>query len=67
MTLKRDHYYTNVAGVHHMKPAGVYQAQFHWHEGEGSLTLDLVSNRTADASSKRSMSHPCAYHGLSFI
>ena len=27
-----------------MEPAGTYHAQFHWHEGEGRLTLDHVKN-----------------------
>ena len=67
ITLKRDHYYTDVAGVQHMEPAGACQAEFHWQEGEGRLTLDPVSKRTADASSKRSISHPFAYHGLPFL
>ncbi len=26
-----------------MEPARAYQAQFHWHEGEGRLTLDPMS------------------------
>jgi len=67
ITLKRDHYYTIVAGVQHMELAGAYQAKFHWHEGEGHLTLDLVSKRNTDASSMRSVSHPFAYHGMTFL
>jgi hypothetical protein len=29
ITLRWDHYFTTVEGVHHMEPAGAYQAQFH--------------------------------------
>ena len=65
--LQQDHYYTTAAGAQQVEPAGAYQAQFHWHEGEGGLTLDPVSKRTADASSRRSISHPFAYHGLPYV
>ena len=34
VTLRQDHHYTTAVGVHHMEPLGMYQAQFHWHEGE---------------------------------
>jgi len=67
ITLRRDHGYTTVAGAHQVEQAGAYQAQFHWHEGEGRLTLDPVSKRTADSSSRQSISHPFAYHGLPFL
>jgi hypothetical protein len=39
----------------------------HWHEGEGRLTLDPVSKRTTDSSTRRSVSHPFAYHGLQYL
>ena len=67
ITLRRDHSYTTVAGARQVEQAGAYQAQFHWHEGEGRLTLDPVSKRTADSSARRSISHPFAYHGLPFL
>jgi len=51
----------------HIEPTGDYQAQFHWHDEEGRLTLDPVSSRTADTSSRKSISHPFAYHGLPYI
>jgi hypothetical protein len=35
ITLRRELHYTTAAGAHHTEPAGLYQAQFHWHEGEG--------------------------------
>jgi len=43
------------------------QAQFHWHEGESRLTLNPVSRRNADTSSRRSVSSPFAYHGLPYL
>jgi len=67
ISLRRDHHFTTAAGVHHTETAGAYQAQFHWHEGEGRLTLDPVSKRTADSSARRSVSHPFAYHGLPYL
>jgi hypothetical protein len=66
ITLRRDHHYTAFFGAHHVKPAS-YRAQFHWHEEEGQLTLDHVSKRTADSSSRRSVSHPFAYHGMPYL
>jgi len=50
-----------------MEPTGTYQAQFHWHDGEGRLTLDPVSRRKADSSARRSVSHPFAYHGMPYL
>jgi len=67
ITLRRDHGYTTGAGAYHVEQAWAYKAQFHWHEGEGRMTLDLVLKRTADSSSRRSISHPFAYHGLPFL
>jgi hypothetical protein len=67
ITLRRDHYFPTVKGAHHIKPAGAYQALFHWHEGACRLALDPVSRRTTDTSSRRSVSHPFAYHGLSYL
>jgi hypothetical protein len=67
ITLRKDHYFTTATGAPQMETAGEYQAQFHWHEGEGRLTLDPVSKRTADSSSRRSVSHPFAYHGLPYL
>jgi hypothetical protein len=67
ITLRRDRSFTTVSGAHQVEQAGAYQAQFHWHEGEGRLTLDPVSKRTADSSSRPSISHPFAYHGLPFL
>jgi hypothetical protein len=40
---------------------------FHCHDGEGRLTLDHVSKRTADASSRSSVSHSFAYHGMPYL
>ena len=65
--LHEDHHYTHVFGAQHVEPTDAYQAQFYWHEGGGRLTLDPVSKRTADSSSRRSVSHPFAYHGLSYL
>ncbi len=39
--------YSSSTGVLHVEPVGSYHAQFHWHEGDGRLTLDPVSARTA--------------------
>ena len=65
--LRRDHRYESVSGAHHVESAGVYQAQFHWHEGEGRLTMYPVSRRTTDSSSRRFVSCPFAYHGLPYL
>jgi hypothetical protein len=67
VTLRQDHHFTTVAGAHHTEPAGSYEAQFHWHEVEGRLTIDPVSRRTADSSARRSVSNPFAYHGLPYL
>jgi hypothetical protein len=67
ITLRMDHHYETVLGANHVESAGAYQAQFHWHDGEGRLTLDPVSRRTADASARRSVSGPFAYHGLPYL
>ncbi len=67
ITMRQDHHYTTAAGAHHMEPTGTYKAQFHWHEGEGRMTLDLVSRRTADSYARRSVSHPFAYHGMPYL
>jgi hypothetical protein len=50
-----------------VEPAGSYQAQFHWHDGEGRLTLDPVVVRTTDMVSRKSISHPFAYHSLPYM
>ena len=68
ITLRNDHHFLTVAGAHHTEPTWPYQAQFHWHEGEGRLTIDFVPRRTtADASARRSVSNPFAYHGLPYL
>ena len=67
ITLREDHHYTTVSGAHHVEPASAYHAQFHWHEGKGRLTLEPISKRTADSSSRRFVSHPFAYHGLPYL
>jgi hypothetical protein len=56
-----------VNGSLHVEPTWAYQAQFQWHDGEGRLTLVLVSNRTGDGSHRCSIFHPFAYHGLPYI
>jgi len=58
ITLRKEHHYTTVEGARHMEPVGAYQAHIHWHEGADRLALDPVSQRTADASSIRYVSHP---------
>jgi hypothetical protein len=65
--LYTDHSYTSATGVLHVEPAGSYQAQFHWHDGEGRLTLDPVSARLTDLTDRKSISHPFAYHGLPYL
>jgi len=50
-----------------VEPVGAYQAQFRRHDGEGRLTLDPVSRRTADSFSRRFVSGPIAYHGLPYL
>jgi hypothetical protein len=67
ITLRKDHHYTIVSGAQHVEPASAYHAQFHWHEGEGRLTLDPVSRWTVDSSSRRSVSNPFAYHGQPYL
>jgi hypothetical protein len=67
ITLRKDHHFITATGTPQVEAAGAYQAQFHWHEGEGRLTLDPVSKRTADSSTRRSVSHPFAYHGLPYL
>jgi hypothetical protein len=67
ITFRRELHYTTAAGAHHTEHVELYQAQFLWHEGEGRLTLDHVSKRTADSSSRRSVSHLFAYHGLPYL
>ena len=67
ITLRQEHHFTTVAEAHHTEPAGFYHAQFHWYEGEGRMTIDLVSRRTADSSARCSASNPFAYHGMSYL
>ena len=67
VTLMKDHFFNSATGRQHMELAGADQSQLRWHEGEGRLTLDPVSKRIADASSRRSISHPFAYHGLPYL
>jgi hypothetical protein len=62
--LYSDHSYTTATRVMHVEPAGSYQAQFHWHDGEGRLTLDPFVVRSTDMASRKSMSHPFVYNGL---
>jgi hypothetical protein len=62
-----DHHYTTATGILQVEPAGSYQAQFHWHEGEGRLTLDPVAARSTDLYARKSISHPFAYHGLPYL
>ncbi len=38
--------------VLHVEPHGSYQAQFHWHDGEGRLTLDPVAVRVTAMTSR---------------
>ena len=67
ITLKRDYPYNTTSETEHIKPVVAYQAQFHEHEGEGRLTMDPVPNWHANASSRRSVSHPFAYYGLPYL
>ena len=65
--LRVDHPFSTCNGIIHVESAGKYQAQFHWHDGEGRLTLDPVSSRIMDSSMRKSISHPLAYHGLPYM
>ena len=65
--LRVDHLFNTFSCILHVEPAGNYQARFYWHDGEGRLTLDPVSSRTADSSLRKSISHPFAYHGLPYM
>jgi hypothetical protein len=65
--LYADHTYTIATGVLHVEPDGSYQAQFHWHDGEGRLTLDPVAARSTDLTEQMSISHPFAYHDLPYM
>jgi len=67
INLRRDHYYHTAAGAQHTESAGHYQAQFHWHCGEGRLTLDPLSKRTVGAFDRRYVSRPFAYHGMPYL
>jgi hypothetical protein len=62
-----EHSFITTTCILHIEPAGNYQAQFNWHDGEWWLTLDPASSRTADTSSRKSISHLFAYHGLSYM
>ena len=61
------HNFTCANDALHVKPAGAYQAQFYWHDGEGRLTLDPVSTRTVVRSERKSICHSFSYHGLPYI
>ncbi len=65
ITLRRDHHYTAASGARHVEPACAYHAQFHWHEGEGRLTLD-PTRRFSDAETRLSsdLSRTLPYHQL---
>jgi hypothetical protein len=67
ITLRREHHYTDASRARHVEPAGAYHTQIHWHEGEWRLTLDPVSKRTANSSSRRSVSHSFNYHGMPYL
>jgi len=67
INLYSEHAFTTAAGVHHVEPAGSYQSQFYWHDGEGRLTMDPLSTRTMDITTRKSISHPFAYHGLPYL
>jgi len=61
------HSFTTSTRVLTVEPAGSYQAQLHLHDGEGRFTLDPLPVRSTDMSSRKSISHPFAYHGLPYV
>jgi hypothetical protein len=67
ITLRREQRYSTSTCFHQTEPAGSSKAQFHWHEGEGQLTLDPVSKWAAESSTRRSVSNTFAYHGLPYL
>jgi len=47
----KDHQFSNAAGVTETLTPGDYQGEFHWHDGQGRLTIDASSYPlTADGS-----------------
>ena len=64
----RDHQFTNSAGVVETLMIGDYQGQFHWHDGQGRLTIDASSYPlTADGSRHPHFSAEFAYYSLPII
>jgi hypothetical protein len=64
----RDHQFTNSAGVLETLTVGDYQGQFHWHDGQGRLTIDASSYPlTADGSRHPHFSADFAYYSLPLL
>jgi hypothetical protein len=53
-------------GSERMKPRN-YQGQFHWHNGQGRLTIDACSAHTSDGSMNPRFSAEFAFHSLPLI
>jgi hypothetical protein len=61
----KDYMFTNLAGVLETLTPRYYQGMFHWHDGQGRLTIEASSNPlTADGSRHLHFSANFAYYSL---
>jgi len=64
----RDHQFINSAGVQETLTPSDYQGQFHWHDGQGRLTIDASSfPLTTDGSRHPHFSADFAYYSLPLL
>jgi hypothetical protein len=66
--LVRDHQFTNSSGILETLTPGDYKGQFHWHDGQGRLTIYASSYPlTADGSNHPQFSADFAYYSLPIL
>jgi len=64
----RDHQFINSSSILETLTLGDYQGQFHWHDGQGRLTIDASSYPlTPDGSNHPHFSADFAYYSLPIL